>query len=139
MKLLSRDQFRELTLLRFNGSCCVPQCTEKAVDAHHILNRNLFTDDQSGGYFLENGAGLCSAHHYQAELTLLTVKELRNWCGVLLPAIPFSMDPEVNYDCWGNQIVDAYTRLPGILFKDEGCQKALKKAGVLWQFQTNYK
>lgn len=138
MKLLSRSQFRELTLQRFKESCCVPQCVEKAVDAHHILNRNLFTEkEEEGGYFLDNGAGLCSAHHYQAELTLITVKDLRVWCNITSPAIPVSLKPEASYDCWGNEIVNSYTRLPGILFTNEGCQKALKKAGVLWQFQTS--
>lgn len=137
MKLLSRDQFRELTLQRFNESCCVPQCPEKAVDAHHILNRNLFIGKEEGGYYLENGAGLCSTHHYQAELTLLTVEDLRFWCNIISPAIPEALNPQTSYDCWGNEIVNSYTRLPGILFTDEGCQKALKKAGVLWQFQTS--
>ena len=135
MKLLSREQFRTLTLHRFKGICCASECTKEAVDAHHILNRNLYSQpDEFGGYFLENGAGLCSTHHYQAELTLITVEQLREDCKIVTPSIPSPLDKSKIYDCWGNEIVNAYTRLPGLLFHDEGCQKALTKAGVLWQF-----
>ena len=134
MKLLSRDQFREQTLARNNGLCCVPSCEEKAVDAHHILNRNLFIgEDEFGGYFLENGAQLCNSHHYDAELTLISVDELREYCNVT-PAIPELLEAKETYDCWGNQILSGGNRAKGPLFLDEGCQKALKKANLLWRF-----
>ena len=137
MKLLSRDVFRSLTLAQASGFCCVPDCTLTAVDAHHILNRNLFTEpDEFGGYFLENGAQLCSKHHYDAELTRISVEELRLWCGVTEPAIPVSMDATLNYDCWGNEIIENGFRKAGSLFNDSGCQKALKTAGILWKFST---
>jgi len=135
MKLLSRDAFRVQTLDRNNGLCCVPDCGDKAVDAHHILNRNLFIEDyEFGGYFFENGAQLCSKHHYDAELTLITVEQLRTWCNIADPAIPALLETDVVYDCWGNEVVENGFRIGGPLFVEEGCQKALKNAKLLWKF-----
>jgi hypothetical protein len=123
------------TLQRNNNLCCVPGCRLVAVDAHHILNRNLFTGpSEQGGYFVENGAQLCSQHHYEAELTLLSVEDIRTWCNITEPVIPSILDPALEYDCWGNIINSLTSKTPGLLFNDEGCQKALKKAGLLWQF-----
>jgi hypothetical protein len=133
-KLLSRDEFREQVLRRNGGACCVPSCSENAVDAHHILNRNLFTEpDEFGGYFVGNGAQLCSAHHYQAELTLISVEELRGFCSIDVPVIPSVLDAAISYDCWGNIVLPDGYRTPGLLFHNEGCQKALKKANLLWK------
>jgi hypothetical protein len=133
-KLLSRDKFRESTLSRDGGNCCVPSCGLKAVDAHHILNRNLFKEDnETGGYFYENGAQLCSDHHYDAELTRISVEELREYCNIDDPAIPAHLDKNASYDCWGNENLPDGYRLMGELFTNEGCQKALKAAGVLWK------
>lgn len=140
MKLLTRTQFRETVLSRNSGNCCVPYCSEKAVDAHHILNRNLFSNpEEEGGYYEENGAQLCEGHHLEAELTLISPEELREYCNITKPAIPESLDAGTNYDCWGNIIVNEWEILPGIMFKDEGCQKALKRSNKLWRVQTeNY-
>lgn len=134
MKLLTRDEFRTQVLTRNNGFCCVPACLEKAVDAHHIFNRNLFTEtDEVGGYFLNNGAQLCSDHHYAAELTKITVQELWDWCNVK-PCYPEQFNPNFQYDCWGNRVLDDGYREPGPLFNDEGFQKILVKAGIRWLF-----
>jgi len=136
-KLLSRDDFRMQTLLRNGSICCVTNCEKQAVDAHHILNRNLFTEsNEFGGYFLSNGAQLCNDHHYQAELTLISVEELRHYCGIINPVIPENLADDQIYDCWGNLVLDTGFRIAGKLFLDEGCQKALKTAGVLWKFNT---
>jgi hypothetical protein len=137
MKLLNRNEFREQTLARDSGKCCVPGCSDIAVDAHHILNRNLFTEPyEFGGYFVENGAQLCSSHHYDAELTRISVNDLRDWCDIADPAIPSTLDSGKNYDCWGNELIEQGMRLPGPLFENEGCQKALKAANLLWTVQT---
>ena len=55
-----------------NGKCCVPGCTCDAVDAHHIMDRKLWSD---GGYYLQNGAALCARHHLQAERGEITPKQ----------------------------------------------------------------
>lgn len=133
-KLLTRDQFRQQVTHRFL-TCCVPGCQETELDAHHILNRNLFTSEgEQGGYFLDNGAGLCSTHHLQAELTLITTQELYKYCDITVPCLPATFDEGKEYDTWGNVVLSPYSRIKGPMFYDEGCQKALKKAGVLWQF-----
>lgn len=135
MKLLSRDDFRSRVLARAGGDCCVPSCGEKAVDAHHILNRNLFTElEEFGGYFMENGAQLCSNHHYEAECTRLTVEDIRIWCGIEQPAIPSTLDPALSYDCWGNEILSDGRRKAGPLYEDSGFQKLLNKANLRWLF-----
>jgi len=134
-KLLTRDQFRETVLSRHAGKCCVPDCLIPAVDAHHILNRNLYVEaEEFGGYFFGNGANLCSAHHLQAEQTLIRTKDLYAWCQIDTPATPRHLSPDLEYDTWGNVWLDAYNRLKGELWDDEGCQKALRAAHVLWMF-----
>ena len=44
--LLTRDQFREGVFKRDNHKCVI--CRAPAVDAHHIIERRLWTD---GGYY----------------------------------------------------------------------------------------
>jgi hypothetical protein len=134
MKLLSRSEFRQQTLARNGGVCVAPRCMSLAVDAHHILNRRLFTGDAEGGYFLENGAGLCSSHHLDAERTLIGTRTLYIASDISDPAVPYGFDKDAEYDTWGNLVVNGYQRIAGPLFNDEGCQRALSAAGVLWQF-----
>lgn len=133
-KILTREQFRQQVTNHY-PTCCIPDCQETELDAHHILNRNLFTfENEEGGYFLANGAGLCSYHHLQAELTLITTQELYKYCNITVPRLPSTFDVKKVYDTWGNVILSPYSRVKGPMFYDEGCQKALRKAGVLWQF-----
>lgn len=61
-KLHTRDEFREKVFSRDNSLCVI--CGKPAKDAHHIIERRLFTD---GGYYLDNGASLCETHHILAE------------------------------------------------------------------------
>jgi hypothetical protein len=50
--LLTRDQFREAVFARDKHKCVI--CKEPAKDAHHIMERRLFTEtDELGGYFLD--------------------------------------------------------------------------------------
>lgn len=132
--LLTREQFRTRTLARFGGACVMPSCSRTAVDAHHILNRNLFTEaHELGGYFEANGAGLCSQHHLGAERTLIPTALLYRVCEVER-VLPAGFDPAYEYDTWGNIVFSDFERVPGPLFDDEGCQKALRAGGVLWVF-----
>ena len=135
-KILTRDTFRRLILTRNNGNCVVPECALPAVDAHHILNRRLFKQpEEFGGYFVENGAGLCSHHHMAAEFTIISTRDLYLFCGINEPCIPAHLSKENEYDTWGNVVVNEYSRVKGELFDDEGCQKALRAGSVLWHFQ----
>lgn len=129
--LLTREQFRTQVLGLLGGRCCVAQCPEPAVDAHHILERALWPD---GGYYLGNGAPLCSAHHLAAERTLLQADRLRAWCGHAEVLLPPHLAPGVVYDKWGNQVHTDGTRSPGEMFHTAQVQAALSAAGLLHLF-----
>lgn len=66
-----REQFFSLVSQRQKGQCLF--CTQPMCDAHHILDRALFSD---GGYDLSNLAGVCAEHHWQCEITVLSVQEV---------------------------------------------------------------
>lgn len=129
--LLGRDAFRERTLARGRGRCCVPGCDETATDAHHIVERRLWPD---GGYYLANGAGLCAAHHLKAETTEIGCEELRAWCGIQDTLLPPQFETDERIDKWGNPILPNGTRLRGELFFEEPVQKALTQGGMLGLF-----
>ena len=74
--LISKNEFKNQVLQSLNGKCAC--CNDKAVDAYHILDRSLWDD---GGYYKNNGAPLCLAHHLQCENTIISPKELRKFCG----------------------------------------------------------
>ena len=134
-KLLTRDAFREGVFARDNHKCVF--CDAPAVDAHHILERRLFTGDQLGGYFLSNGASVCSEHHLQCEMTTISVEAVREACGITKPTIPDHFYDDHFYDKWGNCILTYGMRMMGELFFDESVQKILKAGGVLGDF-TEY-
>lgn len=132
--LLSRDAFREGVFARDNSKCVV--CGGIGVDAHHILERRLFSD---GEYYLENGATVCERHHIQCEETTISVEQIREFAGITKPVIPEHMYSDVTYDKWGNIITDTGQRIRGELFNDESVQKILKQGKVLDQFTNRMK
>lgn len=128
-KLLTRDQFREQTFARDNYKCVF--CDSPAVDAHHIMERRLFSDS---GYYLNNGASVCEKHHLLCEQTVISLEEVRDACGITKAVIPSHMYQDQQYDKWGNPVMPNGTRLKGELFYDESVQKILKIGGVLDSF-----
>ncbi len=130
--LLSRDDFREGVLARDGHKCVI--CGEPAVDAHHIIERRLFPD---GGYYLENGASVCARHHWQCEMTTISVERVREACGILKPVLPPHLYDDQIYDKWGNIVMPNGRRLKGELFFDESVQKVLDEGGALPLF-THY-
>lgn len=129
MTLLTREAFREAVLMRDGHKCVV--CKRSAADAHHIIERRLWTD---GGYYLENGASLCEEHHKTAEATVLSCEEIRAAVGITVIALPPHFDREERYDKWGNVFLANGLRVRGELFFDESVQAILKQGGVLSQF-----
>lgn len=124
-KLLTRDEFRESVFSRDSFKCVV--CGEPGVDAHHIIERRLFTaPHEFGGYFIENGATVCKEHHIACEKTDISVEEIREYAGITKKIIPSHMYDDVIIDKWGNIILTNGTRLRGELFYDESVQKILK-------------
>jgi hypothetical protein len=133
-KLLSRDEFRETTFERDDFKCVI--CGKPVKDAHHIIERRLFSD---GGYYLENGASLCSEHHIEAEKTTLSCDEIREKAGIQNVIIPDHFYSDYTYDKWGNIELPTGVRIKGELFYDESVQKILKQGNVLDLFQKYVK
>ena len=129
MKLLGRDGFRTAVFHRDGGICVC--CGEEAVDAHHILERRLFSD---GGYYLANGAALCSACHLEAECTLISPEEIRRAAGIHEVLLPPGFPAGLAYDKWGNPCLSDGRRRRGPLFSDPGVRKVLYQAGVMARF-----
>ena len=78
-RLLSREEFKKQTFARTSDKCCCPGCTNEAVDAHHIMDRKLWSD---GGYYLSNGAALCSDCHLKAEHGEYTPKDMIDFMNI---------------------------------------------------------
>lgn len=132
--LLSRDDFRALVFERDGYKCVI--CGDKAQDAHHIMERRLFTN---GGYFKDNGASLCGKCHIEAEKTLLPPHLLRTRAGIKNIVLPEHLYKDAIYDKWGNIMLPNGTRIKGELFYDESVQKILKAGNVLSLFSKYIK
>lgn len=100
MRLLTRSEFREKVIARDGGLCVVPGCKQPAADAHHILERKLWTTTEEGGYFICNGVSLCEGHHYHAEAGHIPPVALRMMAGIA-KVLPKGMELAQDYDKWG--------------------------------------
>lgn len=125
-KLLTRNDFRESVFKRDGYKCII--CKNPAKDAHHIIDRRLFSD---GGYYLNNGASLCEEHHLEAEMTTLSCNKIRELCEIKNIILPNHFDTDEEYDKWGNIILKDGRRIKGELFYDESVQKILEQGNVL--------
>ena len=110
-KLLTRIEFREQVFERDHKKCVVPSCNNDAVDAHHIIERRLWTKDwNKEGYFLSNGASLCEVHHKLAERNKIAPQTLRQWCDIKSTVLPINLadDNIINYEYskWGDKLKD---------------------------------
>lgn len=128
-KLLTREEFKKLVFARDKNKCIF--CDLPAVDAHHILDRKLWKD---GGYYLSNGASVCEDHHWGCEKTTISVEEVRDACRIKEFILPEHLSYDKVYDKWGNEVVSESKREKGLLFEDDGVQKILKRAGLLYLF-----
>jgi hypothetical protein len=133
-KLLTRDDFRNGVFERDGHKCVF--CDLPAQDAHHILERRLFSD---GGYYLENGASVCGDHHLECERTTISVADVREACGITTVVVPDHMYPDHEYDKWGNHVLPNGNRTKGELFYDESVQKVLREGMVLDLFTNHVK
>lgn len=137
-RLLTRDVFRTSVFAR-DGHKCV-WCGAPAVDAHHIVERKLFTaPHELSGYFADNGASVCADCHLLAEQTLVSCDDLREKCGITRIVVPEHLYAEADtpYDKWGNPLLPNGQRMRGELFDDESVQKVL--APVLHLFTKRVK
>lgn len=127
--LLTREKFKEACFKRDNHTCVF--CNLPAVDAHHILDRKLFSD---GGCYLDNAASFCEHHHMKCETTEISLEDLYKACGIQTAVLPEGFDPDLVYDKWGNIIIGPDSRKPGPLFHDTAVQKIFKSTGRIWIF-----
>jgi hypothetical protein len=132
--LLTRDAFREKVFARDHGKCVV--CGSPAQDAHHIMERRLFSD---GGYYIDNGASVCGECHLACERTTVSVEDLRLAAGVSRSVLPDHLYPDQMYDKWGNPVLESRQRLRGELFFDPNVQKVLAEGKVLDLFTNRVK
>lgn len=135
--LLNRDEFRNAVFQRDGHKCVI--CGMPAVDAHHIIDRSLFTcEDELGGYFLNNGASLCSEHHKLAENTELSCSEIRQAAKIseiILPKTLSLTEFVMDYDKWGNPLTKNGKRLKGYHFEE---RKKLFSPEILSLFEKSY-
>lgn len=123
-KLLNRTQFREAVFNRDRHTCVL--CGSPGQDAHHIMERRLFTEPHEfGGYFLENGATVCGPCHLLCESTDISVETVRQAAGINQIIIPDHFYESQMYDKWGNIILPNGNRIRGELFNDESVQKII--------------
>jgi hypothetical protein len=106
----------------------------RAVDVHHIVERKLWAD---GGYFPANGVALCGPHHLEAEQTIISCEQLREWAGITEVILPEHLSEDEVWDKWGNLILPNGMRLRGELFYDDAVQKVL--APILHLFTNRVK
>lgn len=131
--LLSRDEFRKAVFGR-DGYRCV-NCKEPAQDAHHIVERRLFSD---GGYYVDNGASVCGPCHLRAESTELSCDELREKAGIKRVVLPPQFYGDQPIDKWGNPILPDGRRLRGELFEDESVRKVIQPVLHLFTNRVKY-
>ncbi len=132
--LLTRDEFRNKVFARDNHVCVVCKASTK-LDAHHVLERRLWSD---GGYYIDNGASVCEPCHILAEATLISCETLREKCGVKTPVIPSHLYPDEVWDKWGNLVLPNGMRMKGELFYDESVQKVLQPVLHLFTDRVKY-
>ena len=77
--LLNRENFKKFGFLRTGGMCCFPGCCQCAVDAHHIMDRKLWSD---GGYYLSNCAPVCEKHHLDCEHGVYTPYQVMKFANI---------------------------------------------------------
>ena len=147
--LLTRDEFREGTLLRDGHKCviCGRGLSDGVkLDAHHIMERRLWRgENEFGGYFLDNGSTLCDTGyektnngdwscHLKAGMTLLAPDTIRKACGIQKTLLPEHLYSDQIYTVWGDPVMGNGLRMRGELFNDESVQFMLKLGNVLDQY-----
>ncbi len=134
-ELLTRKVFRARVLARDGNKCVHCGVSDKSLVAHHIIERRLF---DNGGYYIDNGASLCSECHILAESTLLSAQALRDAIGISEVILPSHLYRDYHYDKWGNIIQEDGTRLRGELFYDRSVQKIMKPVLNLFVIYMKY-
>lgn len=143
-RLLTRNDFRERVFER-DGYRCVfcnraaDETPEGKLDAHHIIERRLFTAvHELGGYFVDNGVTVCEDHHKECEATTITCDDVRDAAGISKIILPSYFYNDQPVDKWGNPIMANGMRLKGPLFYDESVQKIISPVLHLFSKYVKY-
>jgi hypothetical protein len=129
----NREEIRNKVFAR-DSYCCV-FCKDKAVDAHHLLERRLWQD---GGYIEDNLISVCADCHMLCEETIISVEEGRKAANITNVVVPEHMYADQSYDKWGNPILENGRRAIGELFYDESVQKVLASVLDLFDHYVKY-
>ena len=105
MKDQNRTTFRTKVFERDNNLCVVPDCNSEADDAHHLIERRLWTENgEKGGYIVDNGVSVCNYHHQLAERNILSPQVLRMYANIDNRILPSQLDYSCDYDKWEKQM-----------------------------------
>ena len=103
--MMNRENFRNSVYKRDNYTCVVPNCGQQAIDAHHLIERALWSDESEfGGYLPDNGVSVCEKHHKHAEKNFFPPQALRFWAGIENRILPKGFDPNNWYTKWGDEL-----------------------------------
>lgn len=138
--LLDRAAFRARVFDRDKQQCvsCRAKSTASvSLNAHHIIERRLFTaEGEEGGYFVDKGATLCDDQqkhlgcHRLAEQTVLSPSRIRELAGIKTIVLPDgTYDGE--YTKWLDPILEDGRRGRGPLFYESSTQRILAEAKML--------
>jgi hypothetical protein len=132
---MTREEFRTAVFARDGNKCIVPGCDLPAQDAHHIIERALWTEE--GGYLVDNGASVCGLHHIHAEKNFIPPQALRNWAGIKKLVLPKQLDPAQLYNKWGepvprpNRYSIKYPHTPYLPFSPSVDQQDISDSGYM--------
>ena len=107
-KLLSREDFKNAVLKRDGYKCVVCKNGIVPLEAHHIIERKLWTAaEEEGGYFLSNGATVCNNCHQYAERNLIPPQAFWRLLGQSLSEaiVPRQLNHIKHIDKWGKILV----------------------------------
>src|SRR5688572_19248016 len=91
-------------------------CGQPPQDAHHILERRLW--EKGGGYELDNLVSVCGECHELCEIGDYLPDDCRKAANIRTVLVPDYMYDDVEYDKWGNVLINSYTLSPGPLMDD---------------------
>jgi len=98
--LLTREDFERQVFARDGNKCVI--CGDPAKDAHHLIERRIWTEPyEYQGYLVDNGVSVCAEHHMAAEKNWIPPQAFRRILD--LPTVkPKSLRCDTDYSKWGD-------------------------------------
>ena len=132
-----RDGIRKQIFLRDKNKCVVPWCQSEPHDAHHLIERKLWSEEENGGYIEDNLVSLCETHHKFAENNTIMPQSLREWVGIKKVLLPKTFDVSKEYDKWGKELKlpnrdkVKYPHTPYLTFSPNADEKDVAESGYM--------